>query len=335
MIRDPVTGFEYPDAWVNSCETPELLAEVASGLCVLTSSGKILRRGFTTGTTAAAVCKAAILSLERDMSEVSIGLSCGLNVNVPVTARQGVASCKKYSGDYRDDVTSGIEFVAMATPTDGEVVLEAGEGIGRFVRDTPRYPVESPAISDAAMATIMRSITEGLGEAEIDGAVIELSIPGGAEIGRKTLNSRIGVEGGISVLGTTGLVEPWDDHLDEAVHERISRSKKDVITTGRIGLRYSRLLFPDHEAVLAGSGLGKALQYASGEVVICGLPGLILKYMNPLILENRKYGTVEELSASPEWPATLSSELQKYKKENPDIRVVIIDRSGKVMGDSL
>ena len=49
MLRDPVTDFEYPDEWVNKCESPELLEDVVKGLCVLTSSGKVLRRGYSTG----------------------------------------------------------------------------------------------------------------------------------------------------------------------------------------------------------------------------------------------------------------------------------------------
>ncbi len=77
--------------------------------------------------------------------------------------------------------------------------------------------------------------------------MVFLTIPDGRRIGALTLNPKDGIEGGISVVGTTGFVEPWDDHLSETVSERISGAKNVVITTGRIGLRYSRLLFPEYE----------------------------------------------------------------------------------------
>jgi len=64
LLVDPVTGFAYPGSWVAACGDGEQLALATSGLGVLTASGKVLRRGFSTGTTAAAACKAAVLSLQ-------------------------------------------------------------------------------------------------------------------------------------------------------------------------------------------------------------------------------------------------------------------------------
>ncbi len=66
-MRDPVSGFDYPEAWVRKCPSPDLLRLVEEGLAVLTSSGTVLRRGYTTGTTAAAACKAAVLSLSGEI----------------------------------------------------------------------------------------------------------------------------------------------------------------------------------------------------------------------------------------------------------------------------
>ena len=83
----------------------------------------------------------------------------------------------------------------------------------------------------------------------------------------------MGVEGGLSVLGTTGLVEPWDDHLEESMRERISTSRNMVLTTGRIGIRYARLLYPDHDIILVGGKIGEALDAAKGEATLFGLPG--------------------------------------------------------------
>ena len=71
-IKDPVSGFEYPHGWVTGCRKPELLPLVARGLAILTSDGTVLMRGYTTGTTAAAACKAAVLSLQSPVAAVHI-----------------------------------------------------------------------------------------------------------------------------------------------------------------------------------------------------------------------------------------------------------------------
>ena len=70
-MRDPVTGFLYPKSWQEKVADPRALDLVGQGFAVLTASGTVLRRGYTTGTTAAAACKAAILSLSREVSRVT------------------------------------------------------------------------------------------------------------------------------------------------------------------------------------------------------------------------------------------------------------------------
>jgi cobalt-precorrin-5B (C1)-methyltransferase len=333
-MRDPVTGFLYPPGWEEKASDPARLAQVAEGFAVLTASGAILRRGFTTGTTAAAACKAAILSLSHDITTVSIRLPCGLIADIPVMARAGQAACRKYAGDYPSDVTAGIEFVAEAVVAQDGLSLVPGPGIGRYVRDTPRYKKGAPAISEAPLACILSSMEEAIATTGISGAIVTLSVPEGRRIAHRTLNPRVGIEGGISVLGSTGLVEPWDDHLEESVMARVAGAENVVITTGRIGLRYSRLLFPDREVVLAGGKIGEALSAAKGEVTLCGLPALILKYIEPHILDNTGYATVEDLAASPAFPTVVAPVLAAYKKTHPNVRVVLVNRDGASIAES-
>lgn len=335
-MRDPVTDFEYPEAWVAACRSPALLPDVRRGLAVLTASGSVLRRGLTTGTTAAAACKAAVLSLALDTVEgVAVTLPCGITVRVPVDAYRGRASCRKDAGDYPTDVTAGLEFVATAVPSlSGGVQFVPGEGIGSFARNTHRHMLGTPAISAPALDCIRRSIDEAAAEADLSGVTVILTVPRGAEVAQKTLNPKVGVQGGISVLGTTGLVEPWDDHLVEGVLDRISRADAVVLTTGRLGLRYSRLLFPDREAILVGSKIAEALRAVDGDAAICGLPGLILKFMNPDVLEGTGCATVEELSATPLWEGIARRELAAFQARYPRIRVVIVDRGGRIIGES-
>ncbi len=332
-FRDPVTGFLYPEEWVTACSDKQALGLARAGRAVLTSSGRVLMRGFTTGTTAAAACKAAILSLNGDVELVLVTVPAGLVIDVPVSGRNGRAVCHKYAGDYPGDVTAGIAFVAEYRPYDDGVSLIAGEGIGRFSRATPRYANGEPAISPPARDCILRSIEEAMETGGLDGAEIVLSVPDGRCIAYKTLNPVIGITGGISVLGTTGLVEPWDDHMCEAVMERVSGSKRMVLTTGRIGMQYSRMLFPDHDVILVGGKIKEALSHAGGEVILCGLPGLVLRYADPAILDGSGYVTVEELCTDPSFSERLARAVTLFHARHPGVRVVIFDRTGTVLGD--
>ena len=335
MITDPVTDFPYPEAWENACTDEATRKLAASGLGVLTADGTVLRRGFTTGTTAAAACKAAVLSLKKPVAEVSVTLPCGLTVRVSASGADGVGRARKFAGDYKEDITAALLFVATAQPIEGnDIILEAGEGIGRFVRDTPRYQKGEPAISETAGNTILLAITDALKETNCSGVDITLTIPDGQEIGAQTLNPKVGVEGGVSVLGSTGLVEPWDDHLTESAFERIRNAEQVVLTTGRVGLRYSRLLFPDHEAILVGKFMEQGIEAASGKAILCGLPALILKFLNPDILVGTGYETVEELQQSPNWEIIVEEELDCARKRYPELRVVLVNREGQIIGDT-
>ena len=136
------------------------------------------------------------------------------------------------------------------------------------------------------------------------------------------------------MLGSTGLVEPWDDHLEESVQARVAGSTNVVVTTGRVGLRYARMLFPDREVVLAGGRIGEALSAAEGEVTLCGLPALILKYIEPHILDQTGFATVEELAASPAFLPVVGPILAEYRKVHPGIQVVLVNRDGEIIAES-
>jgi cobalt-precorrin-5B (C1)-methyltransferase len=333
MLHDPVTRFTYPESWVERCQTPDLLEEAARGLAVLTASGKILRRGYTTGTTAAAASKAAILSLQGEVREVSLTLPCGIEVMILVTAENGFASCVKYGGDHEQDVTAGVEILARVSEREG-IALVCSVGIGRFVRVTPRSGIGDPAVSPIARESILRAIQEALDFTGLPGIEVVLSVPEGPALAAGTLNAQVGIEGGISILGTTGLVEPWDVHLRDTMHERLAMAKDPVLTTGRLGLRYARLFFPDHELILVGSGIREGLAHARGSPILCGLPGLILRAIDPQILEGTGFATIEEFSSTPHFYPVMQRALVSFKKEMPWVRTVLFARDGSILGDS-
>ncbi|MDD1648261.1 MAG: cobalt-precorrin-5B (C(1))-methyltransferase [Methanomicrobiales archaeon] len=330
-MRDPVTDFTYPEEWVRVCRSEDDRQLAASGLGVLTSSGKVLRRGFTTGTTAAAAAKAAILSLRSPVSSVEIRIHCGLIVTLPVRAQDGSATCRKDAGDHPRDVTGGVEIQARAVRSAGGIRIEAGEGIGRFARDIQGHRRGEPAISDPAMACILNEAKKAALMAGIPGAVVTLSVPEGKTLAGRTLNPRVGVQGGISILGTTGLVEPWDDHLAESVRERVAAADRPVITSGRIGLRFARMLYPDREVILAGGRIAEALAAARGEVTLFGLPGLILRFLDPSILEGTGCTTVADLAQRPEFPRLAHEAVDRFQASHPRVTIVIIDRQGRVL----
>ena len=323
---DPVDNFEIPAEWIKRASIPldELELRISSGRYILLSDGSLLRRGFTTGTTAAAAAKAAILSLKGDISEVSVLTPAGIRVFLPVHAKNGKASAIKDSGDHAIDVTRGIEIQAEAKENE-TILIKAGFGIGS--------KNGKPAINPFPMRQIEEAIKEALLETGGRGALVTISIPRGKEIAKKTLNEKIGIIGGLSILGTTGFVEPWNEHLGEMKQELIEKADKVVLTTGRIGMRFSNMLFPGYTVILIGSDISRGLAAAKGEVIICGLPGLILKWAYPDILKNSGYLTIQEMiDADPENPI-IDQALDGAVKVSGK-RIVLLNRNGTIFRDS-
>jgi len=328
-MNDPVNNFEIPPEWVERAVMPEgeLKAGIASGRLVLLADGSVLRRGYTTGTTAAAAAKAAVLSLRCPVDRVTVLTPVGINVVMAVKASAGKASATKDSGDHGFDVTNGIEIVAEARKCDsGTISIRAGVGIG--------IKKGVPAINPAPMRQIRAAIECAMREVGISGVDVEIYIPKGREIAYQTLNSRVGIVGGISVLGTTGFVEPWNEHLLETKQELIKGSDRVVLTTGRIGMRCSNMLFPDHTVVLVGNRISEGIAAAKGEVILCGLPGLILKWADPEILHGTGFLTIKEMIEDDPTNMRIDDRLNSAKKDVPGVRIVLLNLNGSILRDT-
>lgn len=333
---DPVNNFKIPEEWIIRTGLPreELETKVASGMSVVLSDGSILKRGYTTGTTASAAAKAAVLSLKKTVGSVSVPTPVGLRAQLEVSkASKGHAIVKKIQNDHESDITRGLEFVGEAREAEGIRIL-GGKGIGIVTRDGLQIPKGRPAINPKPMEQIKAAVQEAVEELGLRGAEVTISIPDGERIGKETLNSRIGVEGGISVLGSTGFVEPWNDHLGEMKGDLIRCTDKVVLTTGRIGMRYSHMLFPDYTVVMVGSRISEGLDSASGDVIICGLPGLVLKWGNPDMLKGSGYATVVEMLEKAPEHARLKEAFEMAIEKGKGTRIVVIDRDGSVLMDS-
>lgn len=179
---------------------------------------KKLRRGWTTGACAAAAARAAYEALTRGVfpNLVTITLPNGIRPSFTLAlqelgdgfARAGVI---KDAGD-DPDVTHGVLVVAKISlgPLQSGVTFRAGEGVGTITRPGLPMPPGEPAINPMPR----QMITEAIGEVcrlygASGDAVAEISIPGGEKIAERTLNARLGIVGGLSILGTTGIVVPY------------------------------------------------------------------------------------------------------------------------------
>lgn len=333
---DPVNNFKIPEEWIARAGLPreELEKNVASGMIVVLSDGSVLKRGYTTGTTASAAAKAAVLSLQKTVDSVSVPTPVGLRAYLEVSeSSTGRAVVKKIPNDHESDITRGLEFVGEAKEAEG-ISIFGGKGIGVVRRDGLQVSKGNPAINPKPMEQIRAAVQEAVEELGLKGAEVTISIPEGERIGKKTLNSRIGVEGGISVLGSTGFVEPWNDHLGEMKGDLIRCTDRVVLTTGRIGMRYSHMLFPDYTVVMVGSRISEGLDNASGEVIICGLPGLVLKWGNPEMLQESGYVTVVEMLEKAPGHERLREAFEMAVEKGKGARIVVIDRDGSVLMDS-
>ncbi len=341
---DPVDNFEIPDEWIALAQIPlnELEEQVSKGLMVVLSNGSVLKRGYTTGTTLAAAAKASVRSLKKEVERVCVPTPVGLRACLDVKIQDGCAIVIKPQSDHESDITRGLEFKACArltetTDSTERIKIIAGEGIGTVVRNGFEIKKGNPAINPVPMQQIHDAVMEAIEEIGVESVEVTVSVPRGVEVGKETLNSRIGVEGGISILGTTGFVEPWNDHLSETKEVLTKEATKVVITTGRLGMRYSTMLFPDHTIVMFGSRISEGLAAATGnveEVVICGLPGLVLKWGNPDILKGSGFATVSDMMINDPGNERLLNAFEQTIEKSNGARIVVIDRSGTVLMDS-
>jgi cobalt-precorrin-5B (C1)-methyltransferase len=115
----------------------------------------------------------------------------------------------------------------------------------------------------------------------------------------------------------------------------IASARFPVITTVRQGLRFSKLLYPEYDVILAGSKLSEAISATDGKnAILCGLPALILRFLRKDIATSNGFSTVEELVASPKGEDIVHQELMSAKERYPHIHVVIVNREGRIVADS-
>ncbi|GAB6275162.1 MAG: cobalt-precorrin-5B (C(1))-methyltransferase CbiD [Peptococcaceae bacterium] len=210
--------------------------------------GKKLRRGFTTGTCAAAAAKgAATMLFSPDLSsEVEVTLPAGGSVKLKIRDREShrsYARCSvvKDAGD-DPDVTNGLAIWATARQTGKGIHIKGGRGVGIVTRPGLAVVPGQPAINPVPLAMIKNEVEKvllKLREVKFSaptGVEITIHVPEGEVVARKTMNSRLGIKGGISILGTTGLVEPMSEEafkvaLVPQISQAIALGYKDIVLT--------------------------------------------------------------------------------------------------------
>ena len=179
-----------------------------------------MRTGYTTGACAAAAAKAATIALlsGKPVDEVTIRLPIGKDATFQIhrceidgsdeTPVSALCSVIKDGGD-DPDVTSGAEIRARVwrdANTENDVTLHGGDGVGTVTKPGTGIPVGDPSITRVPRRLITQSVQEVAGGLSFN---VEISVPGGEEIAKKTDNPRLGIVDGISILGTTGVVQPF------------------------------------------------------------------------------------------------------------------------------
>lgn len=223
-----------------------------------------LHSGLTTGTCATAAAVAATIRLMTGEApdNVPVRLPNGETIHVAVGYGDGYAFCIKEAGD-DPDVTDGIEIRAQVERSERFEII-GGEGVGRFTLPGFDYPAGESAINKAPRQMMRNNIKEEV--------CITISVPQGAEIARRTFNPRLGIEGGISIIGVSGIVKPFSEEaFIESIHKclevaKASGTERVVLHSGMKSENFLQQNYPhlpQQAFVEYGNAIGETLRIAN------------------------------------------------------------------------
>ncbi len=254
-------------------------------------AGRWLRCGHTTGSCAAAAAGAAttMLATGQAPAQVAIDIPHGASLTLDVAearwpavgaeGRTAACAVRKDGGDDPDATDGALIFATVARRPDDAIVIDGGDGVGRVTRPGLDQPVGAAAINSVPRAMIEAAVRRAATEAGAAGGwEVRISCPEGHQIARHTFNPKLGVVGGISILGTTGIVEPMSNAaLIETTAREIailaaSGLRDLLVVVGNYGESFARRnlgLAPDgagrHGQIKSSNFIGDAVAQAAGQ----------------------------------------------------------------------
>lgn len=241
-------------------------------------NGKKLRCGFTTGSAATAGAKAAAEFLIKDnySENIRITLPDGQNyvIDIESMEKDSISATAKIIKDAGDDpdITNGIEILVRVQKIKKNTIrIKGGKGVGRVTKKGLPIQAGNPAINPTPLKMIRANLEEYILNRDF-GLEVEVIVPKGEEIAKSTLNGKLGIVGGISILGTTGIVKPMseeafkkslDIELDMMLKER--RITEITFTFGNFGRRYAieRLGMDERDILITSNFMGHMLESAA------------------------------------------------------------------------
>jgi cobalt-precorrin-5B (C1)-methyltransferase len=286
---------------------------------------KGLRTGFTTGACASAAAKAATRCLVRGilLSEIETTLPNRMRVTFSLARCErvedrAICSVIKDAGD-DPDCTHGAELTAeVELRTEPGIAIKGGSGVATVTKTGLGLKIGGPAINPVPRRNIAEMVGEELADSPYAGAVVTISVPGGEEMAKKTTNARLGLLGGISILGTTGIVRPYSTAAFKAsVMQEIDVAAAGglcelVLTTGGKSEQYAMALYPrlpEQAFIQVGDFIGVAIKQGAkrgiARAVIVGMMGKLSKMANGKMMTHAAGSEVDM-----EFLASLASELE-------------------------
>ncbi len=268
---------------------------------------RFLKYGISTGASAAAAAKAAVLAMTNTpVEKVVIPTPIGIRFEIPVKSSRrlglnfATATVVKDAGE-DVDVTHGIDITATVQLTDDkEIVIKSSKGVGKVTKPGLQVPIGEYAINPVPRKMISDAIMEALPLGK--GAQVCIDVPEGEKVAEKTMNAKLGIVGGISILGTSGVVKPLsEDACRRSLVPQIDvalAKKFDYVffVPGSIGERITKQLFKavDEQIVQTGDFVGymldKAVEKGVKEIVLLGHSGKLVKLAGGIFNTHYKMG---------------------------------------------
>ena len=318
------------------------------------ASNKGLRKGFTTGACAAAASRAAARSLVtgNPVSSITIPLpdkeikSHRFNIEIcRIYKSSATCAVRKFAGDDPDCTDKALILSRVSWKKSTGIEIRGGSGVGKITKPGLGMPVGSPAINPVPLKMIYENVLMELSNPnKLNGVIVTISVQNGENISLRTLNSRLGILGGISILGRTGIVRPFSTaayrrSIEQAIDVACA-AHNDVIvlTTGRKSEVFAMKILNERSASLPpeayiqmGDFTGAALKYAKKKcirkIILCGMIGKFSKIANGVMQTHASGSRVDN--------KFLAHLAENIHADESTIKKILVSNTARHAGDIL